>query len=383
MEKQQKKIECLSNYINGEWVELSSADVLDVRNPATQEVLAQVPLSTPAELAQAAEAAQNAFAPWRRTPPEERIQYLFKLKGLLEGAREDISRLITLECGKTLDESRGEVQRAIENVEVACGIPTLMQGVFSEDIASGIDEIMIRQPVGVCAAICPFNFPAMIPFWFFPYALACGNTYIIKPSERVPLTMRRIFQLVDQLGLPPGVLNLVNGDKRVVDAILEHPAIRAVSFVGSSKVARYVYAQAAANGKRAQCQGGAKNPIIVLPDADIDMATRITADSAFGCAGQRCLAASVVVTVGEAHQPFSQAMAQAAAHRAVGFGLEEGVQMGPVITARVAPAHRRADRARAGGRRVAVGGRARPSRPGLRAGQLRAPHHPDRRAAAG
>ena len=332
MEKQQKKIECLSNYINGGWVESSSADVLDVRNPANQEVLAQVPLSTPAELAQAAEAAQNAFARWRRTPPEERIQYLFKLKGLLEGAREDISRLITLECGKTLDESRGEVQRAIENVEVACGIPTLMQGVFSEDIAAGIDEIMIRQPVGVCAAICPFNFPAMIPFWFFPYALACGNTYIIKPSERVPLTMRRIFQLVDQLGLPPGVLNLVNGDKRVVNAILEHPAIRAVSFVGSSKVARYVYAQAAANGKRAQCQGGAKNPIIVLPDADMDMASRITADSAFGCAGQRCLAASVVMTVGEAHQPFSQAMAEAAKSRAVGFGLEEGVQMGPVIT---------------------------------------------------
>jgi len=324
--------EPLLNYVNGEWKLSTSVHTLDVVNPATQEVIAHVPLSTAEELAEAAQAAHNAFGTWRRTPPEERVQYLFKLKPLLEGAREELARLITLECGKTLEESRGEIQRAIENIEVACGIPTLMQGVFSEDIASGIDEIMIRQPVGVCAAICPFNFPAMIPFWFFPYALACGNTYIIKPSERVPMTMQRIFHLIDQLHLPAGVINLVNGDKTVVDAILEHEFIRAVSFVGSTKVARYVYSCAAANGKRAQCQGGAKNPIIVLPDADIEMATRISADSAFGCAGQRCLAASLAVTVGGAGKPFADSIAAAAEKRAVGFGLSDGVQMGPVIT---------------------------------------------------
>jgi malonate-semialdehyde dehydrogenase (acetylating)/methylmalonate-semialdehyde dehydrogenase len=224
------------------------------------------------------------------------------------------------------------MQRAIENVEVACGAPSLLQGDFSEDIASGIDEIMIRQPLGVCACICPFNFPGMIPFWFLPYAIACGNTYLVKPSERVPLTMRRIADLMVQTGLPKGVFNLVNGARETVEAILDHPGIRAISFVGSTPVAKQVYARAAANGKRAQCQGGAKNPIIVLPDADLDAATRITADSAFGCAGQRCLAASLVVTVGEARQPFTEALVEAARARVVGYGLDERVQMGPVIT---------------------------------------------------
>jgi malonate-semialdehyde dehydrogenase (acetylating)/methylmalonate-semialdehyde dehydrogenase len=192
---------------------------------------------------------------------------------------------------------------------------------------------MIRQPVGVGAAIAPFNFPGMIPFWFMPYALACGNTYIVKPSERVPLTMQKVFTLLDQTGLPKGVVNLVNGGRETVDAILEHPKIGAVSFVGSTKVARYIYGKAAANGKRAQCQGGAKNPVIVLPDADIEMTTRITADSAFGCAGQRCLAASLAITVGAAAGPFTQAMAEAATQRQVGYGLDANAQMGPVITA--------------------------------------------------
>jgi len=238
-----------------------------------------------------------------------------------------------MECGKTFAEAKAEMQRAVENVEVACGIPTLMQGYNSEDIASGIDEMMIRQPVGVCAAIVPFNFPGMIAFWFFPYAIACGNTYIIKPSERVPMTMQKVFQLIDQLGLPKGVMNLVNGAKETVDAILDHPEIRAISFVGSTPVARYIYSRATANGKRAQCQGGAKNPIIILPDADLKMTTSITADSAFGCAGQRCLAGSLAVTVGESREIFSEAIAEAANVRVVGYGLDEGVEMGPVITA--------------------------------------------------
>jgi malonate-semialdehyde dehydrogenase (acetylating) / methylmalonate-semialdehyde dehydrogenase len=269
---------------------------------------------------------------WRRTPPAERIQYLFKLKDLLEKNLEDLARTITMECGKTLEESRGEMRRAIENVEVACGIPILMQGYNSEDIARGVDEIMLRQPVGVAAAIVPFNFPGMIAFWFMPYALACGNTYVIKPSEKAPLTLQKIARLIEQTGLPKGVMNLVNGAKETVDAILDHPAIRAISMVGSTQVAKYIYSRATANGKRAQCQGGAKNPIIVMPDADMEMTTRISADSYFGCPGQRCLAASLVITVGEARHTYTQALAEAAISRKVGYGLDEGIQMGPVIT---------------------------------------------------
>ncbi|MBE9189870.1 CoA-acylating methylmalonate-semialdehyde dehydrogenase [Gloeocapsopsis crepidinum LEGE 06123] len=322
----------LQNYINGEWCESSATTYLDVTNPATAEILAKVPIGIAADVEQAAKAAATAFGIWRRTPPGERVQYLFKLKALLEENFEDLATTITQECGKTLAESKGELQRAIENVEVACGIPILMQGYNSEDIAKGIDEILIRQPVGVAAVIAPFNFPGMIPFWFMPYAIACGNTYIIKPSEKVPLTMQKVMQLLAQTGLPKGVVNLVNGAKEVVDAILDHPAIRAISFVGSTPVARYVYSRATANGKRAQCQGGAKNPVIVLPDADMAMTTRIVADSAFGCAGQRCLAASLAVTVGEARQTFTAAIAEAASTRVVGYGLDQGVQMGPVIT---------------------------------------------------
>ncbi|MCK6559152.1 CoA-acylating methylmalonate-semialdehyde dehydrogenase [candidate division KSB1 bacterium] len=323
----------LPNYINGAWCAASATEFLEVRNPATAELLCLVPLSPAQDVDQAAQAAQAALAGWRNTPPTERIQYLFKLKILLEENLEEISRTITMECGKTLEEARAEMRRTIENVEVACGIPMMMQGQILEDIAAGIDEMMIRQPVGVCAAIAPFNFPAMICFWFMPYALACGNTFLMKPSEKVPLTLQRIFELLHRTGLPRGVVNLVNGANAAVDAILEHPLIRAVSFVGSTPVARHVYSRAAANGKRAQCQGGAKNPVIVLPDADLEMTTRITADSAFGCAGQRCLAASVAITVGAARQPFTEAMAEVARTRVVGYGLEEGVQMGPVISA--------------------------------------------------
>ncbi|UBF24371.1 CoA-acylating methylmalonate-semialdehyde dehydrogenase [Kovacikia minuta CCNUW1] len=322
----------LRNYIDGEWCESDATEWLDVVNPATTEVLARVPLSSAAEVDRAAQAAAAAFVNWRRTPAGDRVQYLFKLKILLEENLDELAQTITQECGKTLAESIGEMRRAIENVEVACGIPILIQGYNSEDIARGIDELMIRQPVGVAAVIAPFNFPGMIPFWFLPYAIACGNTYLIKPSEKVPLTMQKVMHLLEKTGLPKGVVNLVNGAKEAVDAILDHPQIRAISFVGSTPVARYVYSRATANGKRAQCQGGAKNPVIVLPDADIEMTTRIMADSAFGCAGQRCLAASVAVTVGEARQTFTEAIAEVAQARIVGYGLDQSVQMGPVIT---------------------------------------------------
>jgi len=322
----------VSNYVNGQWVDSATNEWLDVVNPATGETIAQTPSSTPNEVKATIEAAAAAYPAWRRTPPEDRIQPLFKLKMLLEEHIDELGRITTQENGKTFTEAKAELRRAIENVEVACGIPTMMQGYNLEDVARGIDEIMIRQPLGVVAAITPFNFPGMIPFWFLPYAIATGNTLIMKPSERVPLTMRRAFELLDQCGLPKGVVNLLNGGKPVVDALLDHPKVRAISFVGSTPVARYVYARAGANGKRAQCQGGAKNHVIVLPDADMASATQIISDSAFGCAGQRCLAVSVAVTVGEAQKTFRDSIAEAASSLKVGNGLEEGVQMGPVIT---------------------------------------------------
>jgi malonate-semialdehyde dehydrogenase (acetylating)/methylmalonate-semialdehyde dehydrogenase len=322
----------LLNYVNGTWQASTATEYLEVTNPATAEVLAEVPLSPGSDVDRVVAAAAAAFPAWRRTPPPDRIQYLFKLKQLLEENFDDISRTITLECGKIFKESQGEMRRAIENVEVACGIPMMMQGGILEDIAGGIDEFMIRQPLGVCAIIAPFNFPGMIPFWFLPYAIACGNTVVVKPSEKVPLTMQKVFKLIEQLDLPAGVVNLVNGGKEAVDALLEHPTVRAISFVGSTAVARYIYSRGAASGKRVQAQGGAKNPIIILPDADVEMTTSITADSAFGCAGQRCLAASVAITVGKARHTFTEAIADAAQARITGFGLDENVQMGPVIT---------------------------------------------------
>ncbi len=320
------------NYVQGEWRPSSTGETLEVLNPATGEVLTLVPLSPAAEVDQAVRAAAEAYDSWRRVPAPDRIQYLFKLKALLEEHFDDLSRTITLENGKTFAESQGEMRRAIENVEVACGIPTLMQGDVLEDIARGIDEFMIRQPVGVCAIIAPFNFPGMIPFWFMPYALACGNTVVVKPSQRVPLTMQKVFELMEQVGFPPGVANLVNGAADTVNALLDHPLVRAVSFVGSTQVARHVYSRASANGKRVQAQGGAKNATIVLPDADLDTTTRIVADSAFGNAGQRCLATSLTITVGEARSSFTEAIADAAASRVVGYGLDPQVEMGPVIT---------------------------------------------------
>src|SRR5690348_3818939 len=230
----------ISNYIGGHWQEANASEWLDVVNPATGEALAKVPLSSASEAARAVESAAAAFPEWRRTPPEDRIQPLFKLKQLLEDHLDELSRIITQENGKTFAEAKAEMRRAIENVEVACGIPMMMQGYNLEDVARGIDETMIRQPLGVVAAITPFNFPGMIPFWFLPYAIACGNTFILKPSERVPLTMHRAFELLEQTGLPAGVVNLVNGGKSAVDTLLDHPRVRAISFVGSTPIAKYI-----------------------------------------------------------------------------------------------------------------------------------------------
>src|SRR5438034_3459252 len=243
------------NYVNGQWQDSATHEWQDVVNPATGGALGRVPLSDAQEVAKAIDTASAAYPAWRRTPPEDRIQPLFKLKQLLEDHQDELSRIITQENGKTFAEAKAELRRAIENVEVACGIPMMMQGYNLEDVARGIDETMIRQPLGVVAAIVPFNFPGMIAFWFLPYAIACGNTFILKPSERVPLTMHRVFELLEQTGLPKGVVNLVNGGKAAVDALLDHPKVRAISFVGSTPVAKYVYARAGAKGKRAQCQG--------------------------------------------------------------------------------------------------------------------------------
>ena len=324
--------ETVRNYINGQWQLTKTDELLDVVNPASTQLLGRVVLSPASEVDEAVQCAHTAFQEWRRMPVTDRIQYLFKLKNLLEDHLDELARTITDECGKTYKESMGELRRGIENVEVAIGTPILMQGHNNEDIAQGIDEHMFRQPLGVVTAITPFNFPGMIPLWFLPYAVATGNCFILKPSEKVPLTTAKLFALIDACGFPPGVLQLVNGSKGTVDALLEHSLVKAVSFVGSTEVARYIYSHASANGKRAQCQGGAKNPVVVMPDADLETTTRIMADSAFGCAGQRCLAASVAVTVGGIKDAFVESIADAAASRRVGYGLDEEVEMGPVIS---------------------------------------------------
>src|SRR3972149_1269390 len=319
------------NYINGEWIKPSVKEYFDVINPATGEVIARTPLGGKADVEAAAKAASEALPAWRRTPVNDRVQYLFKLRNLMRDNGDEIAKFITNEAGKTFEESKAEMVRAYENIEVACGMPHMSKGEFVEDIAPGIDELMIRQPVGVCATIAPFNFPGMIPFWYLPYAIAAGNAYIVKPSEKVPMTMQFIFKLIEQIGLPKGVVNLINGAKDTVDGILEHPAIRAITFVGSTNTAKYIYSTATFHGKRVQAQGGAKNPVIILPDADMEMATKIIADSAFGCAGQRCLAVSLAVTVAESKNEFTELICDAALTRNGGYGLDAGIQMGPVI----------------------------------------------------
>lgn len=322
----------LQNYVNGKWIDSNSGKFREVNNPATADVLARVPVSTLAEFDDAVQAAQRTYQDWRRVPVTTRIQYFFKLKTLLEANFDDLARSITLEHGKTLDESRGEMRRAIENVEVACGTPSLAMGDIVEDIAPGIDELMIRQPLGVVGIISPFNFPAMIAFWYLPYAVATGNTVVVKPSSRVPITMVKLFKLLEEAGFPAGVVNMVHGGAEIVDGMLDHPLIKAVGFIGSTPVALHVYSRGAANGKRVSAGGGAKCPVLILPDADVNTTTNIMMDSAFGCSGQRCLAATIAIMIGEAEKTFIPAFAEAASSRVTGFGLNPDVQMGPVIT---------------------------------------------------
>jgi malonate-semialdehyde dehydrogenase (acetylating) / methylmalonate-semialdehyde dehydrogenase len=320
------------NFIAGNWRDSAGHDGLELINPATGEPLGRAPAGSAAEVDAAVRAAHAAFPAWRALPAGDRVQYLFKLKALLEQHLDELATLVTLENGKTLTEAKAELRRGIENVEVACGIPVLMQGYSLEDVAPGIDEIMVRQPLGVVAAITPFNFPLMIPLWFLPYAIATGNTIVVKPSDRVPFAIARLVEIIHSTGLPAGVVNLVQGGKPAVDALLDHPLVRAISFVGSTPVAKYVYTRGSASGKRVQCQGGAKNHVVVLPDADPETTTRIIADSAFGCAGQRCLAVSVTVTVGNAKDWFRESISAAAGSLKVGNGLDPASQMGPVIT---------------------------------------------------
>ena len=323
----------LANFVDGGWSRSGSSQSLEVTDPATAEVIARVPLSTPDEVDAAVQTAARAFPEWSATPVTARVQHLFRLKRLLEEHLDELARTVTRECGKTLSESAGELRRGIENVEVACGAPSLMQGYNNTDIGGGITEHLFREPLGVVAAITPFNFPGMIPLWFLPYAVATGNCFILKPSEQTPVTGSRLFELIEEAGFPPGVVQLVHGGPETVNALLDHPQIRAISFVGSTPIAKYVYSRAAASGKRVQAQGGAKNPAVILPDADLDAATGTVAASAFGCAGQRCLAISVALTVGEAREPFLERVGEAAERRSVGYGLDDATEMGPVISA--------------------------------------------------
>ncbi len=323
----------LDNFIGGRWVKAQATDFFDVHNPAVGDVIGRTPLSTSGDVDAAVRAAAQAFPAWRDTPVNARAQVLYKFKQLCELHFEELARTVTTEHGKTLDEARGSVRRGIECVEVACGAPSLMQGYGLEDISAGIDCHVVRQAIGVVAAIAPFNFPAMVPMWFLPFAIATGNTFVLKPSEQVPLSQRKMVDLLRQSDLPPGVVNLVNGGRDVVNAICDHPGIRAVSFVGSTPVARHVYQRATQAGKRAQALGGAKNFVVVMPDADFDRSIGIISESFYGCAGERCLAGSMLVPIGDAHEPARDRLVDAAKALKVGDGATPGVTMGPVISA--------------------------------------------------
>ena len=324
--------ERLQNYINGEWQNVDVDAHHEVRNPATGEVIGLTPLGGASEVDLAATAAHEAFSAWRKTPAENRVQHLFKLKSLLEDNAEELATIVTRENGKTLSEALGSVRRGIQMVEVACGAPSLLMGQALEDIATGIDCESVRQPMGVFACISPFNFPAMVPMWFFPFAAACGNTFISKPSEQVPFTQKLVWELVHEAGFPPGVLNLVQGGVDTVNALCEHPLIKGISFVGSSPVAEHVYKTAAAKGKRVQALGGAKNFMLIMPDADMDTALDAITESAYGCAGERCLAASIVVPVGACHDEVRNGLIERISQMKVGNGADTGTSMGPVIS---------------------------------------------------
>ncbi len=326
-------VRTLRFFVNGRWEEATGRPPHPIANPATGQTIAQVSYATAADVDRAAGAAHQAFLQWREVPVVERVQVLYRYKELLDRHTDEIARILTTENGKTLEDARGSVRRGIQMVEVACGMPSLMMGYSLDNVSRGIDCQTLRAPLGVCAGITPFNFPAMVPLWMYPFAIACGNTFILKPSEKVPLTPTRTAELLEQAGLPPGVFNLVHGDKEAVDALLGHPLVRAVSFVGSSPVASYVYRTAAAAGKRVQALGGAKNHLVVMPDANLEKTVEAIMGSAFGAAGERCLAGSVLVTVGSVAAPLLDLLTRKARALRIGDGLDARTEMGPLITA--------------------------------------------------
>jgi malonate-semialdehyde dehydrogenase (acetylating)/methylmalonate-semialdehyde dehydrogenase len=319
-------------YVNGKWTNAEGRPVMPITNPANGAEIAQVAYASDADVNRTVELAHTAFLKWRDVPVVERVQPLYRYKALLEKHSNDLAIALTTENGKTADDSRMEVRRAIQMVEVSCGMPSLMMGDSLNDVANGIDSHTIRQPIGVCAGITPFNFPAMVPMWMWPFAIACGNTFVLKPSEKVPMTPTMATALLHEAGLPDGVFNLLHGDKVAVDALLRHPLVRAVSFVGSTPVAKYIYQTAAAEGKRVQALGGAKNHLVVMPDADLPKTVEAIIGSAFGAAGERCLAGSVLVAVGDVADPLLQLLSQKVGAMKVGDGSEKGVEMGPLVT---------------------------------------------------
>jgi len=324
----------IRNLIGSDWqMPADGAVSLPVFNPATGEVIEQVPLSRAQEVDAAVKAASGAFASWSRTAVMERVRLMFRYKAVLEEHFEELASIVTRHHGKTLDESRGEVRRGIEVVDFACGAPTLLQGRTLRDVSGGVDQDLYRYPVGVCAGIPPFNFPVMIPLWMFPLAVVAGNTFVLKPSERTPLGGQRLAELFLEAGFPAGVLNVVHGAAGAVDALLENPGVSAISFVGSAPVAKHVYTEAAARGKRVQALGGAKNHIVVMPDADPEITVPAILNSAFGNAGERCLSGSVAVAVGKAADILLDPLRDAASKMVVGPGDQPGVQVGPLIRA--------------------------------------------------
>jgi malonate-semialdehyde dehydrogenase (acetylating)/methylmalonate-semialdehyde dehydrogenase len=329
-------VERVPNYVGGQWKPSANPEHVPVTNPATGEPLGSVPMGAASDVDDAVKAARAAFPAWRELPAQTRARYLFDLRNLMEKHYDELLSICTQEHGKTLDESKGDVRRGIDNVEVACGVPSAMlaAGGALEQIANGIDCHSVRQPMGVFAIIAPYNFPSMVPFWFLPYAIATGNTVVVKPSEQVPFSQHRLFQLLDELKLPPGVVNMVNGARDVVNGILEHRDVAGVSFVGSSPVAEHVYQRCGATGKRVQALGGAKNFGAVTADGVNENAVRNIVDSAMGCAGQRCLALSVVIGIGDAYAKLEKVLPEALAQVKVGYGMDAGVTMGPVISAR-------------------------------------------------
>src|SRR5688500_14358643 len=320
-------------WIGGKRQRASASRHGDVMNPATGKVVRRVPLCNTADIDAAVKSAAAAYPGWRDTPPLRRARVMQKFLQLLQANQKDLARIVTEEHGKTLPDAMGSVQRGIEVVEFACGIPHLLKGEHSENVGTDVDCHTVRQPVGVCAGITPFNFPVMVPLWMFPVAIACGNTFILKPSEKVPSASMRMAELLKEAGLPDGVLNVVHGDKEAVDAVLAHPGIHAVSFVGSTPIAKYIYETCAKNGKRVQALGGAKNHAVVLPDADLEFAADALIGAGYGSAGERCMAISAIIAVGAAADPLVKLLEKKAKAIKVGPGDQDGVDMGPLVTA--------------------------------------------------